>query len=214
MQQTVNIESSMQGFVPETAPEWSMVKDHLFLKTVNYKRNKAFVDGVPHLRVSEELAQLVYMRCKANEDSAYYHARGIGWPLLEKWRKKPGEVFDTARRSMLAGNPPVFMKLGEILGIPEDDTGLWCLTSSDKFFGFSFIFFDECIEMIKEKLGDGFYVIPSSIHEAIVFSDKLDIPPDAVKQTILHVNETIVGDADYLSDSLYHYSDDTGFIEI
>lgn len=81
---------------------------------------------------------------------------------------------------------------------------LYVVTNERKCFGFSNVFCTSAQSELEEIVGNEFYIIPSSIHEAIVCP--IDVmEPDNLKQMIREVNSTKVSPSDFLSDILYVY---------
>ena len=61
---------------------------------------------------------------------------------------------------------------------------------------------------------NGFYILPSSIHETLLLTDEyatdLSITPESMKEMVIKVNHDLVCPEIKLSDSIYHYSLQTG----
>ena len=58
---------------------------------------------------------------------------------------------------------------------------------------------------ISDKLDSNLYIIPSSVHEVLVLSEKLGDDKKSLQEMIRMVNETHLEPQDILSDSLYFY---------
>lgn len=65
--------------------------------------------------------------------------------------------------------------------------------------------YEGLLTRIYEKLGGGFYIIPSSIHELLLMPDTKRINEEMVRKTIFQINREHVEPEERLSDSLYHY---------
>ena len=55
---------------------------------------------------------------------------------------------------------------------------------------------------------DGYYILPSSIHEVLLFPDK-SLSAQELKQMVVEVNATVVESEDKLTDSVYYYDCET-----
>lgn len=106
--------------------------------------------------------------------------------------------------------------LSEMSGLPEDefptelDHDLLVLTNTMNVRGASLITIPEAQERLYNLLGDDFRIIPSSIHEVIVFSKDCSFAAQDIANMIRNVNETTVEERDRLSDHLYACSREKG----
>ena len=94
-----------------------------------------------------------------------------------------------------------------------DELGLFVVSNDTGIDGASALFYPGVFEEIEEKLGSGFFCIPSSRHEFLVISDKIGIDVSEIKQMIIEINRTEVSREDYLSDELYHYDPEIKLFE-
>ena len=67
---------------------------------------------------------------------------------------------------------------------------------------------------VADKLGENFYVIPSSVHEVIIIPDSAVDSYHALEEIIGQVNGTVLNPEDYLSDNAYHYDTETKVFEL
>lgn len=88
-----------------------------------------------------------------------------------------------------------------------NDCSFHILTNEENKFGFTSVFYPDVLKKYGEKFGD-FYIIPSSIHEALLFPEK-KVPQNwnakEFANNIRSINETEVAPEEVLSDSLYYY---------
>lgn len=82
-----------------------------------------------------------------------------------------------------------------------ESDAMYIVTNKDKRFGASAIL--ASLQKIYEKLGK-FFIIPSSVHEVIIFPAKLG-QPDFLKEMISEVNTECVSPEEVLSNNLYCY---------
>ena len=68
------------------------------------------------------------------------------------------------------------------------------------------------MEMIREKIGPDFVILPSSIHECLIVKKLADI--DEYRTMVREVNNTQVDPQDRLSDNVYYYDYNTNEIKI
>ena len=65
--------------------------------------------------------------------------------------------------------------------------------------------YDSVLSDVGEKLGEDYYILPSSIHECIVIPKKEEIDPEELKIMVREINATQVQPEEVLSDEIYQY---------
>ena len=88
------------------------------------------------------------------------------------------------------------------------------ITNDQMTLGAAVMLYPGAMEEVCALMGGDFYIIPSSIHELIVVSDRNAIDTGYLKEMIRYVNRTQLAPQDVLSDSLYHFDSETGKIAI
>lgn len=103
-----------------------------------------------------------------------------------------------------------FKSVEEIEIDNDDDTPLMLtLSNLNQCYGAAAIVFDDVLEMIREKLGCDYYILPSSIHEVIVLK-AFNADTDEINNMITEINETQVDPRERLSNHFYIYSKEKG----
>lgn len=163
---------------------------------------------------------------------AYYHAGDtdsgimgirITKELAEKqWHISGEEICRMAEINSPRLFPPQIKRLDSILlaylerglgkGIvPQDirevleQNPMYILQNEQRINGAAVMAYEGLLTRIYEKLGGGFYIIPSSIHELLLMPDTKRINEEMVRKTIFQINREHVEPEERLSDSLYHY---------
>ena len=76
---------------------------------------------------------------------------------------------------------------------------LYVLTNSFNTYGASVMFNTEAMDQIAYRFGDGYFVIPSSVHELLVIPREEGFEPDMFNTMISEVNENEVSEEEILS---------------
>lgn len=84
-------------------------------------------------------------------------------------------------------------------------SGLMVISNSACSNGFASIFYPGVLAKLAEQKGSNLIIIPSSIHEAIVFADYGEIETEELNNMITEVNSTQVMEEEQLSDEAYYY---------
>lgn len=90
--------------------------------------------------------------------------------------------------------------------IPPEEDPMHIVTTPDRLYGASFLLDPESLDKVAEGFGEGFMIIPSSIHELIVIPEsKVQGPIDELFVTVKEVNANEVKPDEVLTDNVYHY---------
>ncbi len=83
---------------------------------------------------------------------------------------------------------------------------MYILTNKQRHYGATVMLYDGILKKVSEKIGSGYYVIPSSIHEVIVVPDGPETSVGFLKYLVKEVNRTELARTEVLSDSVYYYN--------
>jgi len=191
-------------------------KDHVFITLVNRDKNKAMLKSAVS-RPFFDLEMVVRWNLQLSEDSGVMLCP-VNAP--EMLGVSGEEFFETARENTRRLFTPELELLSDFLnriGMDEeveDTVPLYILTHSGRTFGAVMMTYEDVCERTAEKLGGSFYLLPSSLHEMLVVSERNNIEKDALKGIIHEVNDTLIDKSDILSYSLYYYDEKTKKISI
>ena len=87
----------------------------------------------------------------------------------------------------------------------DEEEKMYVLTNKTRQFAACLIMSDEALTSIYRKFNKPYYIIPSSTHELIILAYQENLKVDDLKEMIKVVNQTVVSEEDFLSDSLYFY---------
>ena len=145
---------------------------------------------------------------------------------MEIWGQEEENIYQTALMNMRAeGEADLIMIeriVEHILGIPfqekegnaSRDKDMYILTNRRRRFGAAEILDKKTLRRIADKVGDGFIVLPSSIHETIVLPPKDAKTYDGLAKMVREVNDTQVDREERLSYHVYVYSRDEETLQI
>lgn len=203
---------------------WETVHGDIHPKLVNAEQNKELLEKIPH-RNFLDLAVVYYAiaRDHARED--------IGTVLIynghmEIWGQEEENLYQTAMRNMRADGEADFITLETIIkqiagitfpkkdGNASHDTDMYILTNRHRRFGAAEILDKKTLRMVADKVGDGFIVLPSSVHETIVLPPKDATEYEGLAAKVREVNDTQVDAEERLSYHVYVYSRDEEMLRI
>ena len=99
----------------------------------------------------------------------------------------------------------------DFLDMPESP--LWVASVEGGIHGAAAVQVPEFMDQAAEKLGGDFFVLPSSIHECLFVPDNGELRRPQLEEMVRSVNADEVSEADFLSDSVYHYDADARIFE-
>lgn len=131
--------------------------------------------------------------------------------LVEQWGITEDVLFYAASLVCAENRTPVMKSLQEFTGgiieQAQDSPALYCLTNRQALEGAACICYPGVLDGIMEQLKvDGFWVLPSSIHEVIIVPGEWSLPTAMeYKEMVKGINETVVFEQDFLSDMPMYY---------
>lgn len=94
--------------------------------------------------------------------------------------------------------------------ISKEDSCMYICTNDIKAYGAAVMLYDGLLEDFAETIGSDFYILPSSRHEVIFVPFYGECAAEELQEIVRYVNGEIVHKEDYLSDSVYFYSQAEG----
>ncbi len=221
--------------VSEKALCYENVKAHLMGRLVDPQQNSRFLEKVVSRPVGE-LALTYQVDASAlssvQRRSATMMTIRVTKVLLEKWgiteetlfhdamaadkAREPG-LFDTgeAMMSMFGGRMPennLLRSEEKLTAFAGQMPAFYILTYRDGRFGSSLLAHEDVLKRVGKRIGGGFYIIPSSIHELLIMRDDL-IEASVLFEMCHEINLSEVSEEERLSDRVQHYDIATGAVE-
>lgn len=213
--------------VPEIQADWlkdwlkdySQVKDHLFIRVSDAKENEKFLKDAPHKEV-DGLAVSYHIAFDGRQWSVA--SIPITYQMMERYRVTAEQLHADALESSQRFNPvkfastaqAMFQVISPMMGIEPNMAAdmmssmecprLMVLTNEQWIYGAGAMFYPGQLETIAQQMGSDFFVIPSSVHEVLIFPDDGSLDLDSLQFMVRDVNRTLMPE-DRLSDYVYHY---------
>ncbi len=186
-------------------------KSNITLQIVSKGKNEELLNSCPHRDIGGDLS--IIARYKVNESGTAVIRNSMAANVLGM---TSSEVIEAGIKNMGQEGYSVRSMtsiLAEMMGVSEEELGMmhgmdsnaqmYVVTNESKVFGAAGIFADRSLrEQVVEKLGEDFYIIPSSTHEVIVVAAD-QMPPEQMAAMINEVNSTQVAPEEVLSDHPY-----------
>lgn len=130
---------------------------------------------------------------------------------LRMWNTTKEEIYRYARRNTEILLPDEFQTMRAVI---EELTGrketggkdiMYILSNENRSFGAAAILYEGRLKKIGERLGENFYVLPSSVHEMIIIAESEAPSKEELSEMVAEINRTQVEAEEVLSDHAYYY---------
>ncbi len=198
----------------------SSIKDKLTVELVSQEGNEHMLAAIPYRKI-EDMAAIYRIVLDSGEDVRATVL--VNNTLLERLGISADQLHDDAIAASVAHLPPVVKNMGEVLremsGAKDNfttfpDSPLQCITNSERFMGASVILYPGLLDEVAERLGENFFILPSSIHEVLAMPESEGYNFHALEMMVRSINEAEVAPVDRLSDNVYHYDSDAHSFEL
>lgn len=213
--------------------DYDRVKNFIVCQLINYERNSDRLKNLPHKRVVD--LAIIYKIKMDHDDTDVSASVTIDNAMLSAYGISVDKLHEDAisnTRSLLPGKVLSLYDVLEALyreqltmqGFMPDEVDnmvadiagygavpMLVVSNSKKMNGAVSILDLEVQETLIQKLGNRFFLIPSSIHEMLAVPYE-DIEPDVLKDMVPATNNECVNDDEILSDNVYIF--DSGSISI
>ena len=213
--------------------DFEMVKDRLFIKLINYDKNKDLLEIMPHVRWLDLAIVFAVLVKKEDEGIGSFNIKN---ELMENWNVDTATIYNYAIK-----NTPILFGLSVRLLddiIRESVVKKFCNTVDEEAFntmmntllpkennekhhrmyvatnslginGSSVILYKEELHSLSDRLNSNLYILPSSIHEVIIVPAEDNIDKEQLLNMVKEVNETQVPIQEVLSDNVYYFNRET-----
>lgn len=202
--------------------EYDSVKNRIFLKVINYEKNKERLQELPHKRFLD-LAVVCYYAYM--NDFIGHGSIQIEIGHLDKWGISEETLFLDAKRNTnnklgveIKGMDQIIWEMiadkidefGEeevkaVLLHAERKIPMYVMALKGRYFGAACICEKEMLKEFAIMQGKNFYILPSSIHELILIPDEGKEKPEELKRMVREVNSSHVAPEEQLSDNIYYF---------
>lgn len=192
---------------------WEAAKENLFIKVVNYVANQKQLEGLVH-EIFLDLAIIPCVQVDMKDEAL--GSVTVNKILADTWGISDEEIISAAKKNTPelfdVLMKPLFEMIKSLLSIDEKDElqdfqepGIYVLTNKMNIHGAMFLGISEVLEEARRKLGvESFYILPSSIHECLIVTEK-NMDPKELRKMVRDVNNSHVQPDEVLSYSIYKY---------
>lgn len=203
---------------PSAFTDFSLAKETIIFQLINREKNRERLTELPHIpyldlavifccvlqlqngeqatvTIKHEHLQLWHTDFETVRDLAFAHTPR----LLPAYIQPISETI----RDLMAANP----SLERMLPLADADAPkLYVLTNETQVGGAACLLYPTVLSDFADELGQDLYVLPSSIHEVLLFPTDLRDADTDLNRIICQVNEEQLPETQQLSDHVYYYS--------
>ena len=186
-------------------------KDKIFVKLVNFDKNKSLLEDIPYRRFLD-FAVIPYY--EVENEAIFKGCIMIRQEHLKAWNMEEEALLDWAVEHTRICKKMVFRPIKEMI---DDYFGadafrghaesIYVMTNHEKFLGAVQLSFPGMITQISQKLGGDYFMIPSSVHEWIFLAAEDMSFAGVLWKIVQDVNRKEVQEEEFLSGNLYYYSE-------
>lgn len=205
------------------------IENHIYMQLINRAANKELLESCPSVPVPGMPDLAVIFRLELMQTEGMKSSIKIKNSDVESGKIPQGnDLYKIALKSSARLDPAMAFKLSDIMRIVEDDnkyindlndikipvndlgneyfTGeeAIIITNHSGIDGAGCILYDGILDMLEEKMGESFYIIPSSKHEVIIIRQR-NCELDELAAIVAEANTHVVGIEDRLSYNIYKY---------
>lgn len=223
-EQTINTTFSI---TPGEMNEYKEAENYLGVCLVNTKANRKQLKGVTCIKV-EDLSLIPIIRVPLSEKGIYGSMK-VTEELREMWGVSVEQIFEQAWKNeespMLLGLNEAVLHTGDMRDLSaaqdlvDNDNGekMYILTNKRRIDGAALIVYPGVKEKLDELFPEGFFIVPSSIHETLIMPkgveiQGLEMTPKELGRMLRYSNQRYVDKMEFLSDRIYEYDKDSGKI--
>ena len=188
------------------------LKGKFACKLIHRGKNEKLLNDIPYVPWMD-LAIVVFVLL---EVSPY----GTATVLVRKehldiWGLTEAQLFDEAKKNTPILLPYQFCPMRKLLREicpyavdegEEEEESLYVLSNKLRSFGAASMLYEGILEKVGQKLGENYYILPSSIHEVIVVPESKSPVKQDLEEMVREINETQVEEEEVLSDRVYYFS--------
>ncbi len=216
-----------QDFDVSRLTDFDSVKDRITCRLVNAEQNAEYLVDKPHTMV-EDLA-VTYHIAIGKEESGTMSAP-ITNRLMENYGLDVEQLHQIALDNMDTLTLVSFKSMTETMvdmmlpdmmrsGMTEEEArdavaamlpptpneAMYVLSNEDKLNGAAMLLNDKVMDDITEKLGQDYFILPSSVHEVLIVPKTQEADLKTLENMVQEVNATQVAPEERLSDHVYAY---------
>ena len=228
----VRMEHEVEGdFDASQITDFTRCQDKILPRIIGAEWNQELLEKRPHVLI-EDLAVTFCIDLGTHADGSM--SVPIHNELMNGWGVTADDLYEIAVKNLTDSNVGTFRSMNEVMlemmlpniiaecdgdeeaaretldmMMPPEDR-MYVLCNKDKIYGASVLLDQKLMQSVIDRIGNEFYILPSSVHECLVVPASQDMEPSDLVAMVREVNSTTVSNEDRLSNNIYTYSIEEG----
>lgn len=167
-------------------------KNAIVMNVINTRRNRKLLAQVPHKEIMD--LSIIYRIIMQQAEHGLMTVL-VDNRILEELELTQEELEQLAYQNTSRMFPAEISKMADFL---------YVMTNSQKIHGAAAMMNREAMDRLADKIGDNFFLIPSSIHEVLAVPEK-ESDADSLALLLEEGNRVCSAENEVLSDTIYYY---------
>lgn len=193
----------------EDLQDFQKISHQIVYKLINAKMNEKLLKEVPNLPILDFAIVFYWMMPSKNEEYGSVLIRNSN---MDFWKLPISVLYQCAKENTPKLCPYIFRSLTdymeEIMGEFVVESPLYILSNEMGVNGASALLYPGMPEIIRDKLQQNYYLLPSSIHEFLIVPENEFLNSEKLRSMVKEVNETHIRREELLSDHIYYFDGD------
>ena len=139
----------------------------------------------------------------------------VTYDLMKIWGVETEGLHELAARNMTRLTPGTFRGMSVVMNalcggktdvLDSENEMFFVLSNEGGWYGAFAVLDDKIMKNVVERVGEEFYVLPSSVHELLVVSLNMGMDVGQLKEMVTSINASEVTPEERLSDYVYRYT--------
>ena len=204
--------------------EFSDIRDKILFRVINRGMNEEELMHMPHIEIGDLAVGFQWV---VNTDDRRLGSVRVTDEQAEFWGVTTEELTQLAVENSARDVPPVLRNIEDVIleivrenggrfaGLSEEELTeaepgefpMYVLTNRQSHMGASALLDIPFLDGFRERIGEDFWILPSSIHEVILVPVSQMADRDRLRAMVRQINETQVPPQEVLSDEVYSYEE-------
>ena len=202
-----------ESFDADQFKDFDWVKDMIVPRLVNKEQNLEQLTERPYSAIADLAVTYHIMLFNGNASTPVTN------DFMKVWGIKTEELHELAVRNMARLIPGTFRGMSVVMDAicgdktdvldPENEM-LFVLSNKGGWYGAAAVLDDKIMKSVVKRVGEKFYVLPSSVHELLVVPSNIGMDVGQLKEMVTSINASEVALEERLSNNVYRYSTEKG----
>lgn len=203
--------------------DYSRIKENLFIRICDAARNRELLKNIPHTRIDDLAVTYHILR---SIDAGGMSSMTVTSQMMADLGITKEQLHQDAMENSPHLFPPMIENIGIMMrlidmktaGLGDEDINvlrktmnqemqipMLVVTNREQINGASALFYPGILDQVAEMMGEGYFILPSSVHEWIAVPDREGLDASQMQAMIKDANQNAVTPDIQLGDEAYHY---------